>query len=182
MLLETYRRSLKMPAAEEFFDLIFYRPAAYLCVLGFAKTPVTPNQITILSLIAGCIAAYELSFGTYGAYIAAGICYATANILDCADGQLARIKKNGTPLGRLVDGIADYISSIAIFLGIGFGLGTAGTSQWWLVVAAGVSSALHAIKFDDVQGRFIAIVKDEKGFTSSEIEKYKTNIAQLQRS
>ena len=47
--------------------------------------------------------------------------YLLFNVLDCSDGQLARIKKNGTSVGRLLDGIADYIAAIAIYAGIAIG-------------------------------------------------------------
>ena len=118
-LLDEYRRSLKMPAAEERLDLLFYRPVAFVFVKAIYRLPITPNAVTGLSLIAGLISAWEFSVG---GLVAAAAWYAAANILDCSDGQLARLQKSGTPLGRLVDGIADYISSVAIFLGIGFGL------------------------------------------------------------
>ncbi|MBI3194112.1 MAG: CDP-alcohol phosphatidyltransferase family protein [Ignavibacteriae bacterium] len=171
-MLETYRQSLKMPEAEEAFDLIFYRPLAYLLVVPLSKTPITPNQITILSLLAGLVAAYYFSIGIPSALMLGALWYTIANILDCADGQLARIKKNGTPLGRLVDGIADYISSVAIFLGIGYGLETVGNPQWWFVIAAGISSALHAIKFDEVQCAYIANAKGVHNIPESEMIKY----------
>ena len=170
-----------MPEAEEVFDLIFYRPLAYLLVMGLSVTSITPNQVTILSLIAGIIAAYHLSLGVTGALFLAALWYALANIFDCADGQLARVKKNGTPLGRLVDGVADYISSVAIFLGIGFGLAAINQSNWWLVIAGGLSSALHAIRFDDVQGRFIARVKGVTDIHAMEREKYSAQIAEYQK-
>ncbi len=179
MFFEEYRRSLKMTEAEEFLDLLFYRPAAFLFVKGVVWSPITPNQITLLSLVAGCIAAYQFSFGVASAIFIAGIWYGIANILDCADGQLARIKKNGTPLGRIIDGIADYISSVAIFLGIGFGLSAIGNPQWWLVIAGGLSTAFQAIKFDEAQGKFISTVRGEEDFTSREIEKYTIQVQEL---
>ena len=145
MWVETYRRSLKMPEAEEIFDLLFYRPVAFLLVKVLILLPITPNQVTMLSLIAGCVAAWYFSVATGTALILAAVWYAVANILDCSDGQLARLQKSGTPLGRLVDGVADYISSLAIFAGIGIGLSASWDNVWGLVVLAGVSSALHAI-------------------------------------
>ncbi len=182
MFFEEYRRSLKMPEAEEYLDLLLYRPAAYLFVMGVKSTPITPNQITFLSLIAGCFAAYQFSLGVESALFIGGIWYAIANILDCADGQLARIKKNGTPLGRIIDGIADYISSVAIFLGIGIGLSVTGNDNWWLVIAGGLSSAFQAIKFDDAQGRFISTVRGEEDFTTMEIEKYSLQVEALRNA
>ncbi len=43
------------------------------------------------------------------------------NIIDCSDGQLARLKKNGTHTGRIIDGSADYITAAFVFIGLGIG-------------------------------------------------------------
>ncbi len=176
MLIEEYKRSLKMPEAEEVFDLIFYRPLGFLFVKLIYRSPITPNQVTILSMAAGLASAWYLSAGTSASLLWAGYLYAMANILDCSDGQLARLQNSGTPLGRLVDGVADYISSVAIFLGIGFGLAGNGNGMWRLVIAAGVSSALHAMMFDQYQNEFISTVRGEKNFLDKEIERFENEI------
>ncbi|MBI3765873.1 MAG: CDP-alcohol phosphatidyltransferase family protein, partial [Ignavibacteriales bacterium] len=122
MIVEEYKRSLKMPEAEEVFDLLFYRPVAFILVKMIYRLPITPNQVTGFSLVAGLIAALFFSMSTAAAIVMGALWYALANILDCADGQLARLQHSGTLLGRVVDGVIDYISSVAIFLGIGIGL------------------------------------------------------------
>ncbi|HTK82310.1 MAG TPA: CDP-alcohol phosphatidyltransferase family protein [Bacteroidota bacterium] len=171
MWVETYRRSLKMPEAEEVFDLIFYRPVAFLLVNVLILLPITPNQVTMLSLIAGVVAAWYLSVAAGSALILAAVWYCAANILDCSDGQLARLQKSGTPLGRVIDGVADYVSSVAIFIGIGMGLSATGHTAWGLVIAAGVSSALHAILFDKYQGEFISTVRGEQNALGDEVNR-----------
>ncbi len=156
-----YRRSLKHPEAEELFDLWIYRPAAWLFVRAVHRTPLTPNQVTMLSLAAALAAAYCFASGTMALLAAGAAWYGLANILDCADGQLARVQNSGTPNGRLWDGVADYIGSTAIFAGIGIGFSALGMNMWITVVAAGLSSALHAMIFDHVQGDFIARARGE---------------------
>jgi hypothetical protein len=179
-MFDEYRRSLKMPEAEEFFDLAFYRPLGYLTVRLLYPLPLTPNHVTGLSLAAGLQAAWQFSHGSPSGLAYGALLYALANILDCADGQLARLKKKGTPLGRVIDGVFDYISSVAIFIGLGWALsGSGGNSAWWLVVAAGVSSALHALFFDHYQGEFISAVKGERNFVEREVEQF---AAHLQRA
>ncbi len=161
---EAYVRSLKMTEAEEIFDLLGYRPVAFGLVQLLRRTPVTPNQITLLALAAGLAAAWNFSSGS-AASLAAGACwYLLSNILDCADGQLARLQKSGTPFGRLLDGIADYVSGISIFIGIGAGLAAQGHPDWWLVVVAGMSTACQALLFDYYQGEYMAAVRGESGF------------------
>ena len=173
MLIGEYRRSLKMPEAEEYLDLLFYRPVAFLFVKAIYRLPITPNAVTMLSLGAGLISSWQFSLP---ALASAAVWYAAANVLDCSDGQLARLQNSGTPLGRIVDGIADYISSIAIFLGIGFGLARNHPEYWWLVFAAAISSALHALFFDYYQSEYISTVRGERNFLDREIERFDSSL------
>lgn len=168
-----------MPEAEEVFDLLFYRPIAFFLVKSIYGFPITPNQVTGFSLVAGLIAALFFSMGTATAIVMGALWYAFANILDCADGQLARLQQSGTLLGRVVDGVIDYISSVAIFLGIGVGLASAGYSQWLPVIGAGLSSALHAMFFDHYQGEFISTVRSEGNFLEREIEQFSREIQRM---
>jgi len=166
-----------MPEAEEIFDLLFYRPLAFLFVKSIEKTPLSPNHVTLLSGAAGVIAAWQFSIGTTNAMAWGAVWYAVANILDCADGQLARLQGSGTLLGRIVDGATDYVSTVAIFIGIGLSLPDG--SGWWLVVAAGVSSAVHALLFDHYQSEFISIVRAERNFLEREIEQFSQEVERL---
>jgi hypothetical protein len=168
-LLAEYRRSLKLREAEEFLDLYFYRPVGFLLVKGIYRLPITPNGVTVLSLAAGLVAAWMISTSSF---VAAAAWYAAANILDCSDGQLARLQKSGTPLGRLVDGVADYVSSVAIFLSCGICLARGNPLAWGLVVAGGISSAVHALYFDFYQAQFIAIVRGEENFANRELARF----------
>ncbi len=177
-----YRRSLKMPAAEEIFDLFCYRPLAFLFVKIVYRTPLRPNQVTVLSAAAGIVAAWYLSVGTARALTAAAIWYAVANVLDCADGQLARLQQSGTLLGRVVDGAADYIASAAIFIGLGVHLSAAGASGWLLVIVTAASSALHAIFFDHYQSEYISTVRVERNFLGREIEQFTREVDWLRKS
>lgn len=171
-MIGSYRKSLKLPEAEELFDLLFYRPAAHLFVRAVHRTPITPNQVTGLSLAAALAAAWCYAAGSLDMLVPAAAWYAVANILDCADGQLARIQGSGTPHGRIVDGVADYAGTVAVFLGIGIGLSALGIHLWWLVVAAGLSSALHAVVFDHRQGAYIAAARGEGDHHAREMEKF----------
>ncbi len=178
-LIEEYKSSLKMPEAEEILDLAFYRPVAF----GFVKTikhlPVTPNLITVLSLFCGLLAGWDFSLATRGTLMWGAFWFAAANILDCSDGQLARLQQSGTLMGRVLDGVVDYMTSIAIFVGIGIGLAAGGHNLWWLVIAAGLSSAVHAVFFDYYQGEYISAVRAEQNFVDREVERFLGEIRRM---
>jgi len=146
-LFQEYKSSLKKIEVEEIFDLYFYRPLAFLLVKGIYNTSITPNQLTVISMIFGIIGGICYSFGNHKAFITGAILYLLYNVFDCSDGQLARLKKNGTAVGRILDGIADYVVSIALYLGIAFGFANSSSNPlllWILTAAAGFSNAIQS--------------------------------------
>ena len=138
----TLESTLKSLDTEEFIDIHFYRPIGYRWALLFNKMGVSPNAVTIASIVIG---------------VAAGICYyptelATnilgmlllvwANSYDSADGQLARMTGKKTPLGRILDGAAGDIWFITIYAAICLRL----TPQWgiWIWVLAAITGFFHS--------------------------------------
>ncbi len=98
-------------------------PLAACVVSALRNTPVTPNQVTYVSILFGLAAAWAFAKGTGGAMLAGGLLLEVTLILDCADGQLARAKNCSSEWGRLLDGIAGYIAYLAVVAGLAIGLG-----------------------------------------------------------
>ncbi len=96
-------------------------PAARPLVYAFKETPVTPNQVTLLSALLAISAAYFFSLGDTRSIIQGGIIFEISLILDSVDGELARAKGMASEWGRIVDGIGDYVSSIAVLIGLMIG-------------------------------------------------------------
>jgi len=86
------------------------------------KTPITPNQLTIVSLAIGLEAAGCFLFGGYGmGLLGAGLLLLSACI-DCSDGEIARLKFMESQFGKRLDIICDNLVHIAVFFAIGMGL------------------------------------------------------------
>jgi phosphatidylglycerophosphate synthase len=185
--LKDYALSLKEPCAEEFVDLIVFRPLGYLCVKMFLPFPITPNQVSGMAMIIGIAAGFFLTHGTHFSFVIGGMLYGLSNILDCCDGMLARTKKNGTATGRIVDGVVDYITGGAVFIGLGIGLTKAvhsGTlhlpsNAWLLVVMAAASTAFHAVLSDYYRNTFLEQRHKVLGGDESELEKYNKELIRL---
>jgi hypothetical protein len=183
-LLQEYTKGLKSVAVEEFFDLFFYRPLAFLFVKLIYNTSITPNQLTLLSMLFGIVGGASYAFGTPAAYAVGGILYLAYNILDCSDGQLARLKHNGTPIGRVLDGMADYVVSIAAYLGIG--IGYAGSSEhpvllWCLTAAAGFSNATQSGFLDFYRARYLDITLERVSILVEEQTWFESEYAALKK-
>lgn len=171
-----YNSSLKLKEVEEILDLYFYRPLAFLLVKAVYRTRVTPNQLTITSILLGIVAGFFYSVGK-PSYIAAGaLLYLISNIFDCSDGQLARLKHNGSAIGRIIDGVADMIAFLAVYFGIAFGFANHqdNTYFWWLMLLiTGFSSALHSVLVDFYRNRFLDYFKWRKNNFEEEIQEFK---------
>jgi hypothetical protein len=160
-LFQEYKSSLKRIEVEEAFDLYFYRPLAFLLVKGIYNTNITPNQLTVISMVFGVLGGFSYSFGNHNAYMVGAVLYLLYNVVDCSDGQLARMKKNGTTVGRILDGVADYVVSIALYLGIGFGFASNSSNpllMWVITAAAGLSNAFQSGLLDYYRTRYLDYV------------------------
>lgn len=171
-----YKKSLKSLEAEEFFDLYLFRPISFLFIKLIYNTNITPNQLSIAALIFGVLAGILYGFGTYEFFVLASISFFICNTLDCADGQLARLKNNGTKVGRIIDGFIDYLSSISIFLGIGIALSSITGDplySWGLTIAAGISKAIQNMKFDYYRNLYLEHVYGKVSGIEDEINEFK---------
>ncbi len=118
--LKFFRESLKSDAfyADEFLNIYLLRPAAAAIVWILYPTGVTPNQVTVAAVFAGFAAAAFFLADTPGYTIAAGLLVCLKDILDDADGQLARAKQLYSRRGRFFDSIGDFVVNLAIFSAI----------------------------------------------------------------
>ena len=128
-----YRASIKSGKSDELINTYLLRPIAGLIVGMLYRTPVTPNQVTIVSILAGLLAAAFYVPGDSSSLVIAGLLVTTKDILDSADGQLARAKNLYSRRGRFLDSIGDFVVNLAVFAAIGWTLyETTGDSWMWL--------------------------------------------------
>ncbi len=173
---DEYKKSLKMIEVEEIFDLFFYRPLAFFIVKTIYRTNITPNQLTLAAISMGVIAGFFYSQGSSEAAIIGALFFLMFNIFDCSDGQLARLKRNGTYTGRIIDGVADYIASISVFLGIGIGFSNSfanPTLFWILLVLTGISNTFHAILVDYYRNRYLDYVLERKSTLEESLDEFR---------
>lgn len=119
MILPSYARSVKSPASDELINTYLIRPLAGLLVEPLTNTGVTPNHLTIGSILFGIIAACLFLQGTHAFTAAAGAALFIKDLLDSADGQLARATGQFSRKGRFLDSIGDFIVNLLVFSLIG---------------------------------------------------------------
>lgn len=169
-----FKSTLKSLDTEEHIDIYFYRRIGFAEAKLAEKLGITPNAITIASIFIG---------------VAAGICFYPTNLLvniagllllilansfDSADGQLARMTKQYSQLGRILDGMAGDFWFISIYVCIC--LRTNQTMPWfadhsWVVwtlaVAAGVCHAFQAAMADYYRQMHLQVVNGKSELEDS---------------
>ncbi|MDR2087457.1 MAG: CDP-alcohol phosphatidyltransferase family protein [Dysgonamonadaceae bacterium] len=100
----TFESSLKSLDTEEWLDIHFYRPIGFRWALLFQKWKITPNQVTIASIIIGVAAGICFYYTDIYTNLLGIFLLIWANSYDSADGQLARITNQKSNLGRILDG------------------------------------------------------------------------------
>lgn len=82
------------------------------------RTPVTPNQVTIVSFAltlvsSWCLLHIDLKYQMSGAVLL--LC---GYLLDCLDGDLARLKNMKSPIGAMLDPMLDRFGELAVMIAV----------------------------------------------------------------
>lgn len=113
----SFRATIKPVEVEELVDLFVHRPLAHLIARAAYPTAVTPDQLTMLSMVVGVAAGWcvgaSITRGP-GHLAAGGLLLVASAVVDCADGQLARMRQSSSRYGRMLDGLVDAIVQASV--------------------------------------------------------------------
>jgi phosphatidylglycerophosphate synthase len=111
--IEIYRATKKKH--DLLFNMYVMRPIAAFVVAIFAKTPITPNQVTLLNLFVFVLAVVLfVALPDYRGGLVAVFVLEVSYCLDCVDGMLARFKKIASKEGHLFDFFTDEIKAVLL--------------------------------------------------------------------
>lgn len=150
---------------QDSLNFYLYHPLAWELAKGLARTPITPNMVSVgggLLVVAAGLVYFNMDAtgGTWalgwpwGAMLGMAL-HMTWHVVDGADGDLARLTGKSSPIGEMVDGICDYVSHIVLYVLLAFvltrqiGSGPA----WAWTLAAGASHIVQS-NHVEVQRRF----------------------------
>jgi len=184
-IIKEFKGSLKDTTAEEAVDLFLFRPVSFVIAMLIRRFPITPNHISFLSLISGIVSGIFFFFGDRKSFIYGGIFYLLCHIFDLLDGMIARMKKNGTPLGRIIDGWVDYITSIAAYIGITIGLTKGGFDlplrPWYLMIMASIALAIHSGFIDYYRQQYLSGVVGKNNSINEDFQKFKLRYSNIKK-
>jgi len=116
------------------------RPISLRVTRLLAPTGVTPNQVSVVTLVLGLAASWFAAQGGYGWFLAAAVAFQVASILDGTDGELATLTFRQSPFGAWMDTICDNVSYVAFIAGVMVGAYRTGLPHaylWWGAVGFG---------------------------------------------
>jgi phosphatidylglycerophosphate synthase len=130
---------------EEITNLYFIHPLAGRLVPFFARLRITPNVVSITGMLFGILAAFayyryaELRFA-----IAGFVLMIAWHVMDGADGQLARFTHSYSYFGKVLDGISDNVTFLAVYTALAIALGR--KYGEWMYALVALSAVCHAIQ------------------------------------
>jgi hypothetical protein len=156
--------SLKSLDTEEFIDMHFYRPLGYLWAKLFRELHISPNAVTLIAIFLGVGAGLCFYFDSLLVNLCGMLLLVWANTFDSADGQLARLTGQTSPLGRMLDGFCGDAWFVSIYAAICLRL----TPQWgvgiWLLGAvAGYCHTRQAALADYYRNVHLWFLKGKAG-------------------
>jgi phosphatidylglycerophosphate synthase len=150
----------KLREAEGFLDLYFYRRVGFRLAQLFAKVGLTPVAVTILGGLVGIVAGHLYYYRDLTTNIVGMALHVCANVLDNADGQLARLTGRGSRNGRIVDSLVDHLIFLNIYVHLAFRCLAEGAPPaiFLLALAAGVSHAMQGAAADYYRNGYLYYV------------------------
>ena len=133
---DIYRQSKKK--RDNFWTEWISRPPAAVLVWMLKGTRVTPNQVSFLAIaIAAGGGATLIFWRTWLGLIVGGLILQLAYVVDCVDGQLARIKSMASPVGALLDFMLDEVKAFLVIGSAAARLYLQSQDPKWLLIGLG---------------------------------------------
>ena len=139
------------------------RPPSYLCTRAALIWGVSANAANFAALAVGLACAVIAAQPGYGAFVAAGILFQIAAVLDDVAGEIARATLTESELGARIDTLVNLVTYMACFFGttIGWtreGSGTLAVTSTVLVGVAVAASLVRGARFVERQGNSATLV------------------------
>ncbi len=147
-------------------NLWIVHPLADRLLPGALRLGIHPNTVSFTGMGCGALAGWCYWHWQQPGHVIAGFLFMVGwHIMDGLDGKLARASGKTSPLGRLIDGLCDYLTFIFVLLPIALSF-----DDWQTTLTlAVVSGALHAVQSAWYEGEREAWKRRARGVFVTEI-------------
>jgi len=98
----------------------FNRPLARPLTRMFLRSPLSPNAISVISSALSLSGCYVAAGPSWSAHLIGLLILLAGGVVDCCDGEVARLRHQGSDLGAWLDAIGDDLARIGLLLGLGY--------------------------------------------------------------
>lgn len=172
-----YEASLKSIETENKVDRVFYRPIGFRIARLLKGTGITPNMVTVISIFVGAAVGFFFYHDDLSYNICGVLLLIFANILDCVDGQLARLTGIKSAIGRILDGAAGDIWFASIYVAFALRLSHDYGTHWFfaLAVVSGISHLVQANITDYYKTLHLYFISKDKGSEFQTLEQVRAS-------
>jgi len=128
-----FEMQAKKASYTNYMAMIFSNASIRLSYV-LVHTPVTPDQVTLLSTFIGLMGAVMILHPTYYFRILGIVVWFVAYVMDFCDGEIARFKNMQSEFGHWFDEVTDRLKDVGLYTAI-------------TLLAFGQSSSLTAVLF-----------------------------------
>lgn len=138
------------PETEEPTNRTVIHPLARRITPVLARLGVRPNAVSLAGMACGIGAGLAYARCGDRRFAVAGFGLMVLwHLCDGIDGQLARLTATFSAFGRVLDGVCDYVTFIAVYAALALaGGGDVGAWPWVLAAVAGASHAVQAAAYE----------------------------------
>ena len=135
---------------EDATNLYAIHPISGRLVPLCARLGIPPNAVSVAGMGCGVLAGVAYAHYRDRWAVLGGFALMLAwHVLDGADGQLARLTNAQSQSGKILDGICDYVTFTAVYIGLVLVLGRQhGAWVWGLVALSGICHAVQSAIYE----------------------------------
>ncbi|MFE4824466.1 CDP-alcohol phosphatidyltransferase family protein [Streptomyces sp. NPDC056704] len=128
--------------AEHWAGRLYMRSLSLRVTRLMLGTRVSPNQITTVMVFAGVLSGVALVVPGLGGAVLSVLFMQLYLLLDCVDGEVARWRRQFSPLGVYLDRLGAYLADAAVMVGMGVRAAELGRN---LYLVAGLAAAIGVL-------------------------------------
>lgn len=143
--------SLENPR-DGYLDRLIHRRLSRPLTSLLLHTPLSPNAVTALGIALGMAGGLALAYSGTAPVVAAVLLLVASSVLDCSDGELARLSHAESKLGHWLDITGDTAVHLALLAGIGARIASVGSAPGWPVIVllgVGVIASFGVVTWSD---------------------------------
>jgi len=122
---------------------VFSRPISFVITYFLINLGVQANTVSFASILCALTSCVLISIDSFALRITGVVLFALWHVLDCVDGNIARVKKELSIRGEYIDAISGYTASSFIYFAIGiaaFNTSTLLDNAYNWIIIGGVAS------------------------------------------